>query len=222
MELPDQNRPARRTVLKSLGTVSITGMIGLAGCTEDEDGAGDGAEESDTNDTGGGSEEGGTADNETDSGDEGMNETDNETEGDDNGSNTLSGSDYPEVDEWLTETEIGDEAQNYDGTILDRREEDAVEVEVGTGDTGLQFEPPAVAVSPGTTVRWVWTGQGGAHNVVAGGDEQNGESDYEFSSGDPVDEEGETYEQTLEDPGNALYYCRPHLTVGMKGAVIVE
>lgn len=134
----------------------------------------------------------------------------------------LSGEDYPAVDEWLTETEVGGEAPNYDGSIDDRREEDPVTVDVGTGDAGTEFDPPAVAVSPGTTVRWEWTGEGGAHNVEAEPDDQIGESDYEFSSGDPVDEEDETYEQTLDEAGIALYHCEPHLSVGMKGAVVVE
>lgn len=141
---------------------------------------------------------------------------------DDGSDETLSGEDYPEVDEWLTEMEVGGEAPNYDGAIVDQREEDTIRIDVGAGDDGLQFEPAAVAVSAGTTVRWEWTGEGGAHNVVADPDGQIGESDHEFSSGDPVDEEGETYEQMLDDSGTALYHCEPHLSVGMKGAVVVE
>lgn len=143
--------------------------------------------------------------------------------GDDDGGSdeALSGEDYPAVDEWLTETEVGGEAPNYDGTIVNQREADTIQVEVGAGENGIAFEPAAVAVSAGTTVRWEWTGEGGAHNVTARPDDQIGESDYEFSSGDPVDEEGETYEQTLDDSGIALYHCEPHLSVGMKGAVVV-
>lgn len=135
---------------------------------------------------------------------------------------SLSGEDYPAVDEWLTETEVGGAAPNYDGTIVDRRDEDTVQVDVGSGDNGLEFGPAAVAVSPGTTVQWEWTGQGGEHNVEAEPDEQIGESDYEFSSGEPVSGEGESYEQTLDESGIALYHCEPHLAVGMKGAIVVE
>jgi halocyanin-like protein len=143
-------------------------------------------------------------------------------DGGDGGGAALSGEDYPAVDEWLTETDIGAAAPNYDGSIVDERDRDTATVEVGTGDTGTEFGPAAVAVSSGTTVRWEWTGEGGAHNVEAVPDEQIGESDYEFSSGDPVDDEGETYEQTLDESGIALYHCEPHLSVGMKGAVVVE
>lgn len=135
---------------------------------------------------------------------------------------TLSGDDFPVVDEWLTETETGGEASNYDGSVVDQREEKAIYIDVGTGNNGTEFTPVAVAVTPGTTVRWEWTGDGGAHNVMAEPDHQIGESDYEFSSGDPMDEENEIYEQTLDDPGIALYHCDPHLSVGMKGAIIVE
>ncbi|MEF8781057.1 MAG: halocyanin domain-containing protein [Haloferacaceae archaeon] len=135
---------------------------------------------------------------------------------------TLSGEDYPAVEEWLTETEVGAAAPNYDGTIVDHRGQDTVDVGVGTGDTGIEFGPVAVAVSPGTTIRWEWTGKGGEHNVEAEPEDQIGESDYEFSSGDPVNAEGETFEQTLEEAGIALYHCEPHLAVGMKGAIVVE
>ncbi|MDZ7731481.1 MAG: halocyanin domain-containing protein [Natrialbaceae archaeon] len=142
--------------------------------------------------------------------------------GEENGEETLPGEDYPAVDEWLTETEIGAAAPNYDGDIVDWREEDDIVVEVGAGDTGTEFDPPAIAVSSGTTVTWEWTGQGGAHNVEAEPDDQIGESDFEFSSGEPVIEEGTTFEQSFDEAGIALYHCEPHLSVGMKGAVAVE
>lgn len=135
----------------------------------------------------------------------------------------LPGSDYPVVEEWLTETSVGGSDDTYDGTIVDRRGRGTVEVEVGVAGNGgdFAFGPSAVAVSPGTTVRWVWTGRGGAHNVEAEPEEQIGESDYEFSSGNPVAAEGTTFERALDEPGIALYHCEPHLSLGMKGAVVV-
>lgn len=132
-----------------------------------------------------------------------------------------SGEDYPAVDEWLTESEVGAAAPNYDGTIVDRRGQETITVGVGTGPSGWRFGPPAVAVAPGTTVRWEWTGQGGAHNVEAEPEDQIGESDYEYSSGEPVSSGDATYEQTFDDPGIALYHCEPHLAVGMKGAIVI-
>jgi halocyanin-like protein len=71
-----------------------------------------------------------------------------------------------------------------------------------------------VAVSTGTTVVWEWTGEGGAHNVVA--------EDGTFDSGETVTEAGTTFEYTFEEAGTYTYVCTPHEAVGMKGAVYVE
>ncbi|MFB6074418.1 MAG: halocyanin domain-containing protein [Haloarculaceae archaeon] len=108
-----------------------------------------------------------------------------------------------------------DDVSNFDGTV-DKRGQDTVEVSVGAQGNGgnLAFDPPAVMVSPGTTVRWTWTGQGGAHNVVA--------DDGSFQSGSPVAEAGTTFEHTFEETGIHKYYCQPHKPLGMKGAVVVR
>ena len=135
------------------------------------------------------------------------------------GAETLRGEDYPAVDEWLTETGVGVAAPNYDGSMLDRRDQDTVAVEVGAGDNGTVFDP-AAAVSAGATTRWEWTGQGGAHNAEAEPEEQIEKSDYEFPSGDPQSGSDVTFEQTVDRAGVALYHCHPHLSVGMKGAVV--
>ena len=96
----------------------------------------------------------------------------------------------------------------------DHRGESEVTVEVGAGGDGLAFGPTLVWVDEGTEVTWEWTGEGGAHNVVAnaGGD---------FRSGDPVDEAGTTFTHAFESGGMAEYYCSPHEDLGMKGAVAV-
>ncbi|WP_276259254.1 halocyanin domain-containing protein [Haloglomus litoreum] len=98
--------------------------------------------------------------------------------------------------------------------VADKRGQDTVTVTVGAaangGDWG--FAPAAVRVDPGTTVRWEWTGKGGAHNVVA--------SDGTFES-KLVQEEGHTFEWTPESAGVTKYYCAPHKAMGMRGAVIV-
>ena len=104
---------------------------------------------------------------------------------------------------------------NYEGT-RDLRGESEVSVSVGAGENGLLFDPPAILVDPGTTVVWEWSGQGGSHNVV--------EENDAFSSGEPVAEEGTTFEYTFEDAGDGdvfRYACSPHQAVGMKGAVAV-
>lgn len=165
---------------------------------------------------------------------------------------TLLGEEFPAVDEWLTETQVGGADDSYDGTLLDARDREAVEVDVGAEGNGgtFAFAPSAVAVSPGTTVRWVWVDDREGHSVVADPDRQLGESDYEFESGGPVAEEGNEYEGSLDDPGVALYHCsgiaqthwerrgrrlgtggrgqgdpalhlEPHRKLGMKGGVAV-
>ena len=114
-----------------------------------------------------------------------------------------------QYDGWL------DDVDNYDGTY-DYRGEDEVTVEVGAGDNGLLFAPAAILIDPGATVTWEWTGAGGAHNVVA--------EDETFDSGDPVEEEGTTFEHAFEDASEGdvfNYLCVPHEAVGMKGSVAI-
>lgn len=92
---------------------------------------------------------------------------------------------------------------------LDWRGEADITVDVGTnGANGYySLRPPAVAVSPGTKV--TWTGKGGTHNVVA--------SDRSFDSGPLTDHA----DHTFDEPGVYTYYCGPHASLGMKGAVVV-
>lgn len=108
------------------------------------------------------------------------------------------------VDEWLADTD------NYD-SVEDMTDRNSVTVEVGAeGNNGANaFAPAAIEVSPGTTVTWKWVS--GYHNVV----DENGQ----FNSGEP--EQNATFQHTFEMAGTILYYCEPHRSMGMKGAVIV-
>ena len=67
-------------------------------------------------------------------------------------------------------------------------------------------------VDVGTTVQFEWTGDG-LHNVVEDG------GGYE--SGAPVQEAGVNFEHTYDEAGISKYYCDPHESAGMKGAVVV-
>ncbi|WP_123620803.1 halocyanin domain-containing protein [Halorubrum sp. CSM-61] len=119
-----------------------------------------------------------------------------------------SGGAAAQYDGWL------DDVDNYDGTH-DYTGQDEVTVAVGAVD-GLKFGPAAILIDPGTTVVWEWTGEGGAHNVVA--------DDGTFDSGETVSEEGTTFEYTFDDAedGDTFnYLCTPHEAVGMKGSVAV-
>lgn len=104
---------------------------------------------------------------------------------------------------------------NYGDGTVDARGRERVTVSVGSSANGgfLGFSPAAVAVSPGTTVTWVWTGKGGTHNVHSQADAF--ESDYSS-------EEGHEFSFTFEDPRIYRYQCDPHAMMGMKGAVVVS
>jgi halocyanin-like protein len=118
----------------------------------------------------------------------------------------------PEFTGYLNEANLYSE----DG-VQDAREQDEVTVSVGAGDNGLAFEPATVWVSPGTTITWEWTGEGGAHNV------NTNDGPAALDSGDPIDEGGATYqyEFTEEDAGITEYRCIPHEPQGMRGGVAV-
>ena len=120
------------------------------------------------------------------------------------GSSGSSGSEPSSVEDWLSGT------KNYDGTTSDQTGTKSVTVEVGPGQNEYVFAPAAIEILLGTTVVWKWV-SGGTHNVVA--------SDDTFKSGPP--ESGATYEYTFEKSGTFYYYCAPHKSMGMKGAVIV-
>lgn len=111
-------------------------------------------------------------------------------------------------------------ADNFDGSFADHRDEDEVEIEVGAGD-GFQFSPPAVQISPGTTVRWVWTGEGGQHNVVHDAEELDDIDETAFES-ETTGDEGHTFEHTFEEAGAFRYVCTPHRTVDMFGGILVS
>lgn len=119
------------------------------------------------------------------------------------GTNNSNGS--SSVDQWLANT------GNYD-SVEDMTGKTPITVEVGAkGNSGANaFAPAAIQISPGTTVTWEWVN--GYHNVVA----KNGQ----FSSGDA--EQNTTFKHTFETPGTVLYYCKPHRSMGMKGAVVVK
>ena len=110
-----------------------------------------------------------------------------------------------------------EDANGFDPSgVQDVRGQDSVTINVGAGD-GFSFEPTTVWVSPGTTIVWEWTGQGGGHNVMPN------EGPAGFEHEDTVSESGYTYEYqvTQDDTGITTYFCQPHEGQGMKGGVAV-
>lgn len=181
----------RRTVLRGASGVLFAGA--LAGCSSGSNG-----------------ETGTQGGDESTAGSGGETEADGTTAGGETSTTDTGGAGgaSAQVEQYLAE------AEGYDGSIADMPERDTVEVAVGTGETGYAFDPAAVHVSPGTTVRWAWTGEGGAHNVVSKG---SGPLD----SGQPQAGSSVTYQKTLERSGTYPYYCEPHRSLGMKGVIIV-
>lgn len=113
--------------------------------------------------------------------------------------------DRPDFDGFLSN------ANGYDG-VVDATGESVTTVTVGGGD-GMSFDPAAVRIDAGSTVRWEWSGNGGTHNVQA----EDGSFESEYSS-----EAGTTFEQTLDTLEIVKYVCVPHEASGMKGVVVVE
>ena len=119
---------------------------------------------------------------------------------------------------------------NFDGTTADATGQDEVLIQVGASGNGANqaFGPPAVAIDPGTTVVWEWTGQGGPHNVVHWTDTDPERDTELFNSqgagheGVAVPDAGTTFEWTFEEAGSFYpYVCTPHRALGMKGAIVV-
>ncbi|MDG5776469.1 halocyanin domain-containing protein, partial [Haloarculaceae archaeon H-GB1-1] len=100
-------------------------------------------------------------------------------------------------------------------SVEDLTGESEVTVTVGAEGNGgaFAFDPPAIHVDSGTTVKWEWTGNGGGHNVIA--------EDGTFDSGTAVADAGVNFEYTFESDGIYNYYCQPHKSLGMKASVVV-
>ena len=110
-------------------------------------------------------------------------------------------------------------ADGNGGSYTDARGQDEVTVSVGAGSDGLAFDPTLVWVDEGATIVFEWTGAGGSHNVQT----VDGGGPAALDSGNPVGEEGATYEYETgsEDAGITHYHCVPHTAVGMHGGIAV-
>ena len=119
-------------------------------------------------------------------------------------------SECPAVDEWLAGT------NGYDGTIVDQMDTNLVEITTGALGNGgnFAFDPHAVKVSAGTTIRWSWSGNGGAHNIIF--------EETDISSETIYTEAGVHFEETFTETGVYKYSCAPHHDLGERGAIVVE
>ena len=102
---------------------------------------------------------------------------------------------------------------NFEGTE-DVRDQDQVTVEVGPNGNNV-YESPALRVSPGTTVTWEWIE--GSHNVAV----ESTPEGVDWSGEESIESPEHSYDHTFEEGGVYLYFCTPHRSLGMKGAVVV-
>jgi len=111
-----------------------------------------------------------------------------------------------------------DDVGNYDGTITDNTGQSDLTVTVGADGNGgtYAFTPPAVRISPGTTVTFEWVSD--THNVVV----ESQPDGAGWSGYGTVENEGFSFSHTFETTGTYTYFCEPHLSLGMKGAIVVE
>ena len=115
---------------------------------------------------------------------------------------------YPALDHWLVDVD------GWDGSLEDRTDTESVSITVGAAGNGghFGFDPLAVKISPGTTVAFEWTGDGGAHNVAF---QDDGETSDIYSEAESH------FEVTLDDPGVYRYACEPHRSIGQRGGIVV-
>ncbi len=114
------------------------------------------------------------------------------------------------------------DTENFEGETADATGMSEVTVDVGAGTSGLLFDPAAVVVDPGTTVKWNWTGNGGAHNVYHD-DTLSSVEEQLFFSGEAANDSGVLYEFTFESSNTAVhpYVCQPHRALNMNGVIVV-
>jgi plastocyanin len=109
-----------------------------------------------------------------------------------------------------------------------------VEVKMtGNGSTRAAFEPNALTIAPGTTVRFINV-SGGPHNIAfwqdsvpAGGAaalNANMTNTVDNLSGPFLTGPNETYDVSFANTPAGAYkgYCTPHLTLGMKLTITVQ
>jgi halocyanin-like protein len=118
------------------------------------------------------------------------------------------------------ERELGEETYEwlsagtaFDG-IVDRTGSDSATVSVGDDAIDRSIDPAVLKISPGTTVTWEWTGEGGGHNIVA--------MDESFSFESITLSDDAKVEHVFPESGVHRYYCEPHEPIGGRGVIVVD
>lgn len=84
------------------------------------------------------------------------------------------------------------------------------------GQGGEVFSPANLTIRAGQTVTWQWATSG--HDVVSGA---NCTADSLFSSGG-IQNAGFSFTHRFDTPGTYPFFCLPHCSLGMRGAVTVN
>ena len=92
----------------------------------------------------------------------------------------------------------------------------------------IAFDPDRLEVAAGTTVRWTNEDEGVAHTVTSGkpkkegipglSEDREGRPDGVFN--DELDDAGDTFRFTFDEPGTYRYFCAIHAP--MTGTIVVE
>ena len=118
-----------------------------------------------------------------------------------------------------TSSSSGGGATSSDNGCADDGYVAATDIAFG-GDLGTVYDPRCVKVAAGGTV--TWTGDFSIHPIV-GGAIENGQKAPDPSSPIEVPAAGAMELQvTFAQAGTYPFYCDPHGTFGMNGAVLVE
>ena len=193
---------SRRTFVTAAGAATAAGATATGVAGQSPTPTGGGTESPDADESPGGNK---TADGNESSA---SNESSDGNESSDAGGG--GGQEVPVFGSYLSD------ANGYaEADTVDARGQDSVTVDVGAGGDGYAFDPATVWVSPGTTITWEWTGEGGGHNVVTN------DGPAALDSGSPQESGTYEYDFTEDDAGLTAYKCVPHEGQGMRGGVAV-
>lgn len=101
------------------------------------------------------------------------------------------------------------------GTYKDLRGESEVTVTVGGGGSGLAFLPTNLWIDTGTEVTFEWANSG--HNVLF----EEMPDGSEVSGHEPVEGGDFSFSVTFDTGGVYKYFCQPHKSLNMLGAIAV-
>jgi len=97
---------------------------------------------------------------------------------------------------------------------------DDCDVTIGIDDSGYAYDKDSVTINVGDTVCWKWTESDMPHNVAEiadiGSDERLAGGVYSGAAEETVD-----FSYTFTENTTFYYACEPHITMGMKGEIIV-